>query len=361
MGELISQLLTPQFLLDWATMAVSLFNTIILLWLGITVLVNSERRAWGVWLAGGGLLLAGFFFVSHSAMLGHGLRDVGAGMDFWWQVGWVPVVTLPFAWYVVMLWYSGFWDASQTPLYRRHRYLFALATIAFVALAGLFLFANPLPSYSQLANMGRGAPRSIIGLEALAVIFPAYAVLCMGLAVDVVARPGPTDRLMGDLARRRARPWLGATSFVLLAVSLLVGGAIIWLVASARERQIANIYYEMEELGLLVRPRNFLPDSSRQRYAGAGYRRLRDIHRQDAAEARFREAMAGGACACRGVQQHRGGQPGAADAPYRGVVGTAVDDGADVALLRPLFVALLRRARPLHQQPPPLRDEPGSL
>ena len=124
MGDLISQILTPQFLLDWATMGVSLFNTIVLLWLGITVLVNSERRAWGVWLAGGGLLLAGFFFVSHSAMLGHGLSDVGSSMDFWWQVGWVPVVTLPFAWYVVMLWYSGFWGGSHTPLHRRHRFLF---------------------------------------------------------------------------------------------------------------------------------------------------------------------------------------------------------------------------------------------
>jgi signal transduction histidine kinase len=247
-SQLLSEILTQQFLLDWATMAVSLFNTIILLWLGITVLVNSERRAWGVWLAGGGLLLAGFFFVSHSAMLGHGLRDVGAGMDFWWQVGWVPVVTLPFAWYVVMLWYSGFWDGGDTPLRRRHRFLFAIASTAFVLLAVLFLFANPLPSYSELAHLsseGAGS-RGMVGLEALAFIFPSYAVLCMGLSLDVVVRPGPSGRVMGDLARRRARPWLAATSFVLLTVSLLVAGAIIWLVGSARERQIANIYYEME-------------------------------------------------------------------------------------------------------------------
>jgi signal transduction histidine kinase len=247
-SQLLSEILTQQFLLDWATMAVSLFNTSSLLWLGITVLVNSERRAWGVWLAGGGLLLAGFFFVSHSAMLGHGLRDVGVGMDFWWQVGWVPVVTLPFAWYVVMLWYSGFWDGSDTPLRRRHRFLFAIASTAFVLLAALFIFANPLPSYSELAHLSSGGAgsRGMVGLEALAFIFPSYAVLCMGLSLDVVVRPGPSGRVMGDLARRRARPWLAATSFVLLTVSLLVAGAIIWLVGSARERQIANIYYEME-------------------------------------------------------------------------------------------------------------------
>ena len=48
--------MTGSFFLDWAIMAVSLFNTILLLWLGLTVLLNAERRTWGVWLAGGGLL-----------------------------------------------------------------------------------------------------------------------------------------------------------------------------------------------------------------------------------------------------------------------------------------------------------------
>jgi hypothetical protein len=245
-GDLISPLLAPQFLLDWATMAVSLFNTIILLWLGITVLVNSERRAWGVWLAGGGLLLAGFFFVSHSAMLGHGLSDVGASMDFWWQVGWVPVVTLPFAWYMVMLWYSGFFDGSQTPLHRRHRFLFALATLAFLFLSALFLISNPLPPYGQLALLSEGVSRPAWGLQVLAFLFPTYAVLCMGFSVDVVARPGPTDRLMGDLARRRARPWLAAASFVLLGVSLLVAGTTIWLVDNARQGQFESIHNDLQ-------------------------------------------------------------------------------------------------------------------
>ena len=65
--------MTDEFSLNWAIMAVSLFNTILLLWLGMTVLLNAERRTWGVWLAGGGLLMGGAFFVSHSAILGHGL------------------------------------------------------------------------------------------------------------------------------------------------------------------------------------------------------------------------------------------------------------------------------------------------
>src|SRR5438128_7986602 len=108
--------MTNEFVLDWAGMAVSLFNTVLLLWLGLTVLLNAERRSWGLWLAGGGLLLGGAFFVSHSAILGYGLRNVSDAMDFWWHVGWVPAVVSPLSWYVVMLWYAGFWDDRQMSL-----------------------------------------------------------------------------------------------------------------------------------------------------------------------------------------------------------------------------------------------------
>ncbi len=46
--------MTGIFWLDWAALAVSLHNTILLLWLGLTVLFNADRRTWGIWLAGGG-------------------------------------------------------------------------------------------------------------------------------------------------------------------------------------------------------------------------------------------------------------------------------------------------------------------
>src|SRR5205823_3497439 len=36
------------------------------------------------------------------------------------------------------------------------------------------------------------------------------------------------ERFMGDAARDRARPWLVATSLVLLAISVLAGSALIW-------------------------------------------------------------------------------------------------------------------------------------
>jgi hypothetical protein len=54
--------MTDSPLLNFSILALSLFNTILLVWLGLTILLNAERRAWGVWLIGGGILAGAFFF-----------------------------------------------------------------------------------------------------------------------------------------------------------------------------------------------------------------------------------------------------------------------------------------------------------
>ena len=51
--------------------------------------------------------------------------------------------------------------------------------------------------------------------------------------MDALRHPYSSARLMGEVARLRARRWLIATSLVLLAVSLLVGWALIWIAGSA--------------------------------------------------------------------------------------------------------------------------------
>jgi hypothetical protein len=124
--------------------------------------------------------------------------------------------------------------------------LFALAALMFAGQVVLFLFFNPLPSYSEFAQIAHQPRIGLTRLQLLAVLYPAYALLCMGLSLDVVSRPGPTGRVMGDLARRRARPWLAATSFVLLLVSVLIAWAIIWLLIGSRDTVLATIYNEME-------------------------------------------------------------------------------------------------------------------
>jgi len=256
--------MTGEFLLDWAIMAISLFNTILLLWLGLTVLLNAERRTWGIWLAGGGLLMGGAFFISHSAILGHGLSTASQGMNFWWHVGWLPVVASPFAWYVLMLWYAGFWDDPrthlpqpdppilpirvlnrQTHLHRRQRPWLLLTVLLAVGSVGLLLFANPLPSYWQVAQLNLSATPSVGGIPLLILVYPFYILLCIGLSLDALRRPGPSARVMGDLARRRARPWLVAASIALLLVSLLVAWVMLWIMLNARQRALYGIYTDM--------------------------------------------------------------------------------------------------------------------
>ena len=79
----LQESMTGNLALDWAVLAASLFNTILLAWLGITVLLNSDRRRWGIWLAGGGLLLGAVFFVSHTAVLGQGLLRLDLDSKFY--------------------------------------------------------------------------------------------------------------------------------------------------------------------------------------------------------------------------------------------------------------------------------------
>jgi signal transduction histidine kinase len=236
--------MTGYFPLDWATQAVSLFNAILLFWLGLTVLLNAERRSLGLWVAGGQLLMGAAFFLSHSIILGYGQAIFNPGVNFWWRLGWIPVISLPYAWYGVMLWYAGYWSEPSEPgepsepisKLRRHRLWFAIDSSLAAFIIGLLIFANPLPSFNQLAQLKLNATLSIGGIPVLILIYPLYIALCIGLSLDVLRHPAPSGRLMGDLARRRARPWLLAATFVQLVVSALVGLVMLWVILSAGRR-----------------------------------------------------------------------------------------------------------------------------
>lgn len=208
--------------LDWALIAISLHNTIIMLWLGLTVLLNADRRVWGIWLMGGGLLLAAAFFISHTAILGHDLANSFQGANLWWLIGWVPALATPFSWYVMMLWYSGFWSPQQTGLRRRHRWWLALVAALGISLVGLITFTHTLPSFYEVAVLDLSSSPTVAGIPVLFALFPAFIVLCIGLSLDALRNPNPSERMMGELARQRTHPWLVATATILLVVSLLV-------------------------------------------------------------------------------------------------------------------------------------------
>ncbi len=227
--------MTHTLSLNWAIMAISLFNAIVLLWLGATVLLNADRRTWGIWLAGLGLLLGGAFFISHSAILGLDLSQLSRSLRFWWDLGLIPAVALPLGWYVVILWYTGFWNDRSSSLYRRQRsWLGGVLVVAAVGLMAVVIYANPLPVQFSLLPLKFIIQRTG-GTSLLVAGYAAYLLLCFGLALDALLRPGPTERVMGDLARRRARGWLIGASALLTVVSILVISALLWVLLSVRQ------------------------------------------------------------------------------------------------------------------------------
>jgi len=114
-----------------------------------------------------------------------------------------------------------------------------------VGLVGLLIFANPLPSYWQVARLDLSATPSVGGVPLLILVYPLYILLCISLSLAALRHPGPSLRAMGDLARRRARPWLIAASILLLLVSFLVGGVMLWIVLNARQRALYGLYNQM--------------------------------------------------------------------------------------------------------------------
>ena len=227
--------MSNNFFLDWAILSVSLTNTILLLWLGLTVLLNAERKNWGVWLTGGGFLLGAAFFLSHSIILGYGFNYFNWGINFWWRFGWIPVILAPLAWYVVMLWYSGYWESKYSRVHKRHQAWFILIILMTISMLALLSFANPLLSISQIALLDISASPSIHDIPIIILFYPVYILLCIGLALDALQHPGPTERVMGEQARYRARPWLFGATLVLLFVSILVGITMIWVVLNTRQ------------------------------------------------------------------------------------------------------------------------------
>src|SRR5207247_2586307 len=104
----------------------------------------------GVWMMAGGLLLGSLFFISHTAILGSDPLKAPLSLNFWWQIGWVPVILSPFAWYILILWYTGFWNERDLSLKRRHMAWLLQLTIIAAVLLGLMIFAHPLPSFTEL-------------------------------------------------------------------------------------------------------------------------------------------------------------------------------------------------------------------
>ena len=91
----------------WAARALTFFNVLVLLWLGLTVLLNAERRRLGTWLTGGGLLLGGACSVARASAQAAQPIELFAPLDIWWRASWLPFAGAAYLWSVVLTWYAG--------------------------------------------------------------------------------------------------------------------------------------------------------------------------------------------------------------------------------------------------------------
>ncbi len=236
--------MTGIFWLDWALIAVSLFNTMLLLWMGLTVLLNANRRDRGVWLMGGGMLVATVFFISHTAILGQELAMNFDGLNFWWRAGWFPVTVAPFAWYVAVLWFSGFWAVPQSALRRRHRAVLWIMAVWLTGLLALLLAANPIPAYDQMVQLGWRGSLAVRSIPVLFLLFPLFTVACILLSIDALRRPAEVKDANTQIARRRALPWIFGTAGTLLAVTIVATGFVGSVIALGAGGELSTIRIE---------------------------------------------------------------------------------------------------------------------
>ncbi len=225
------------YLVDWAIITISFFNTIVMLWLGMTILLNAERRHWGIWVTGGGFLLAALFFVGHSAVVGRVIGTFGSEMEFWWRIGWLPFIAGPYLWYLAIAWYTGVFHTGY------HRVWLVAVSLLGLGGCGLLAFANPLPGFDAVIQRSPGTVTSIGGIPVVVLVYPVYSTLCIVLALLALRQPEASERFMGDLGRQRARPWLLAASVVLLGVSLSAGSAAAWFLQRVQAGNLPSLSY----------------------------------------------------------------------------------------------------------------------
>ncbi|NTU62536.1 MAG: DUF4175 domain-containing protein, partial [Chloroflexi bacterium] len=179
--------------------AVSLFNTVLLLWLGLTVLLTGDRRKPATIAGGVGLLLGSLFFMGHTLLIGHTVDFFGPGVNIVWRVMWFVAVIAPYFWGLAIFYYSG--DLAAGRWVRR----ILTAAMLFMVLSLFLIF--PLPSFVEFLLASSLAP-------VVAWLYVPYLFLCFVLPLIALRRPRTRNVLRRD-PFRRARPWLIAAAMML--------------------------------------------------------------------------------------------------------------------------------------------------
>lgn len=184
------------FLILAGAHAISLFNTITLLWLGLTVLLTGNQRQPATLAGSAGLLLGAIFFGGHTLII---TTTSGPALDAIWQVMWVVAVAAPYLWGLSIFYYAG--DPAAGRWVRR------MLTLALLTLIVILFIGSPLPSFYEFILAANLKP-------VVALAYVPYLFLCFTLPLLALRRrPHSPDRF------RHARPWLiGAASMLAIAV-----------------------------------------------------------------------------------------------------------------------------------------------
>jgi signal transduction histidine kinase len=166
------------------------------------------------------------------------LEALSPGIIGRWPLAWLAGLVLPSAWYLLMLWHTGFWASGPRGwghiLHRVGAAVVLAAVLGSVVLYALYPISLVKPASPNYFFAGP----AVGGIYVLAIAYAAYLVLLMALSVLTLWHPAPHYRAMGELARRRARPWLAAASGLLLLVSLLFAGCLLWFARSYYPRSL---------------------------------------------------------------------------------------------------------------------------
>jgi len=233
--------------LEWGLYTVSLVNIILLTWLGLTVLLNADRRDWGIWLAGGSMFVGAGLYLFHAVFMSVGTPEISPLLVARWPIVWAAGFALPCAWYAAMLWHAGYWDHRAGMRHHRLHSLVIAALCALVIVVALVILTSPFPLYRPYELQYFLYGPALRTVPVVVIIYGLGILACVAMSLDALAYPAPASRAMSELARRRSRPWLSSTSFALLAVALLVGVALIVFTPTLSVTSFAKVSEEFKQ------------------------------------------------------------------------------------------------------------------
>lgn len=217
----------PEF--DAATLflrpMVTLVNTLLLLWLGSTVLLQPERRRASVYFASLSLLAAAAFHGAYTIQLGGG-RVVVFVLVYLWYPTLATLYVLPLCWFAVVLYFAGYFDEHKARLKRSVSVY--LVVLLFFATPGGPWQAGSIPDLAAIVGGNVPFQRAPFAYTLFLILFALYLLTSTGAALMILLTRRRRGGNLKDTARARARSSILGAGAALFCVSLVVGAFLVW-------------------------------------------------------------------------------------------------------------------------------------